>query len=435
MKISVFGLGYVGCVGAGCLAKEGHHVIGVDTDSNKVNLLTNGRPTILEEKIDELISEGHQKGLIEATTDYSYAVLNSEVSIVSVGTPSKDNGHLNLKYIFAVAEQIGQALKAKNEFHTIIIRSTVFPGTNSEVGKIIALNSGKKENKHFAVVTNPEFLREGSAISDYFNPPMIVIGSENLKGIEVTKELYQNIKASVFVTETEVAEMIKYVNNSFHALKVSFANEIGNVCKKMGIDSHKVMELFIKDTKLNLSPYYLKPGFAYGGSCLPKDLGAIKTLAHDYNLESPVIESIDRSNENQKKIVLDLILKLEKKNIGFVGLSFKDGSDDLRNSPLVDIIMQLSESGHNITIFDKDVILSNLIGINKSNIKNKIPNLEKMLVNDIEALYNRSDIIVVGKKDIVNTRGICNLENKIVVDLVRIDNFKNCKGQYYGICW
>ena len=307
MNISFFGLGYVGCVGMGCLAQNGHKVIGIDISSEKIKKINEGMPTIVEAGIDEIIREQHLQGRIRATHDYMEAVRESDISFVCVGTPSTNNGHLNLNYIYQTAEEIGEALKEKNGFHIIVIRSTVFPGTNKAVGKIIEDMSGKTRNVHFAVVSNPEFLREGTAVNDYMNPPLTVIGTDCEKARDIMTELYAPMGAPIETVSIEVAEMIKYVNNSYHALKVTFANEIGRVCKAYGIDSHEVMRIFCMDKQLNISPYYFKPGFAYGGSCLPKDLKALKTMAHDLYVETPVLNAIESSNQHHMENAIEWI--------------------------------------------------------------------------------------------------------------------------------
>ena len=317
MKISIFGLGYVGCVGAACCAKLGHHVIGNDVSENKVKLINQGRPTIIEAEIDELVREAHDKGLLEATMDYHYAVHNSEISFIVVGTPSSKEGHLNLNYIYGVARQIGEAIREKSDFHIIAIRSTVLPGTNKKVGEIITETSGKLRGKDFTVVSNPEFLREGTAVHDYMNPPLTLIGTDSEIAEAKFRELYKDIPGEFISTDIEVAEIMKYVNNTYHGLKIVFANEVGNICKALGIDSHKVMQIFCKDKQLNISPYYFKPGFAYGGSCLPKDSKALRTLAHDLYVDVPVINAINpmssrrrmpsillRARENVKSVFL-----------------------------------------------------------------------------------------------------------------------------------
>ena len=308
MNISIFGLGYVGCVGAACLAKLGHNVIGVDVNENKVNLMNAGKPTIIEAGIAELCAEAHEAGRMTATTSVEEAVLGSTVSFIVVGTPSSKEGHLNLNYIYTVARQIGEALRLKNEFHIVAIRSTVLPGTNEKVGEIIEESSGRKRGIDFTVVSNPEFLREGTSVEDYFNPPLTLVGTDMPEAEEIFREIYKDIPAEFIATDIRVAEMMKYVNNTYHALKIVFGNEVGNICKELNIDSHKVMEIFCKDKQLNISPYYFKPGFAYGGSCLPKDMKALKTLAHDLYVSVPVIESIYNSNEAQKDKAVKMIM-------------------------------------------------------------------------------------------------------------------------------
>ena len=437
MKVSIFGLGYVGCVSLGCLAKDGHNIVGVDLNKTKVDFINRGEATIVENGIAEIISEQHNLGRISATSDAIEAVQKSEISIICVGTPSTTNGHLNLNAIFKVAEEIGKAMTEKEDFHIIVIRSTVLPGTNAEVCEIVKNHSGKKEDEDFAIVSNPEFLREGSAVEDFYNPPFTLVGSKNEYAINRMRQLYKNINASFYITEIKAAELMKYVNNAFHALKIIFANEIGNICNKIDLDSHQVMKIFCKDTKLNLSPYYLKPGFAYGGSCLPKDLKALKTIAHDHYLECPVLENIERSNDAQKKIVLDRIVEFNKKNIGFLGLSFKAGTDDLRNSPIIDTMEQLLGKGYNIKIYDKDVHFSKLIGANREYILRKIPFIAKFLTNDLDEVVESSDVIIIVNREdeLLNLHEKIS-EDKIIYDLVNI-NLKNRSKykNYTGIAW
>ncbi len=434
MKISVFGLGYVGCVSLGCLAQFGNKVIGVDINKTQVDLINSGKPTIVEQGIDDIIWEQYNEGNISATEDYKLAVKQSTVSIICVGTPSTNQGHLNLNFIYKTASEIGDALKSKNEFHVVVIRSTVLPGTNSKVGEIIEEHSEKKRNKDFAVVSNPEFLREGSAVNDYFNPSVTVVGSDNKKAINIMKELYRDLEAPFEEKDIKVAELIKYVNNSFHALKVSFANEIGNICKKMNIDSHDVMDLFCMDTQLNLSPYYLKPGFAYGGSCLPKDLKALTTLAHDFYLSSPVLESIEKSNQNQKRIAIELITSSGKRKIGIIGLSFKMGTDDLRNSPIVEVAEHLYGKGYEILIFDENVNLSKITGANKEYINQHIPHLSELIEPNMERVLENSEIIVITQKDDRLNKLSSRIQDKIIIDLARIDDDFGAE-IYEGICW
>lgn len=446
MKISIFGLGYVGCVGAACLAKLGHHVIGVDVNENKVRLINEGKPTIIEDGIAELCAEAHGKGLMSATTDVHAAVHATDVSFIVVGTPSSKEGHLNLNYIYKVAEQIGVALKDKESRvksqepreglrHIVAIRSTVLPGTNEKVGEIIAKVSGLKRGKDFTIVSNPEFLREGTSVKDYFNPPLTLVGTDMPEAEAVFREIYKGIDAEFISTDIRVAEMMKYVNNTYHALKIVFGNEVGNICKELNIDSHKVMEIFCKDKQLNISPYYFKPGFAYGGSCLPKDMKALKTLAHDHYVDVPVIEAIGESNELQKRRAVQLIMAQGKRKVGILGLSFKAGTDDLRCSPIVDVVESLLGKGFEIRIYDKNVKVSELTGTNKDFIMAKIPHLQHFVSDDLETVCRESDVLVVTNKEKEFASVMELYPNKIIVDLVRQWKEINYAGHYEGLSW
>lgn len=437
LNISIFGLGYVGCVSLGCLAKNGHKVIGIDLNETKVDFIKTGKSTIVEKEIDTLIFEQYEDGNITATTNGIQAVVDTDVSFICVGTPSSQNGHLDLKSIYKVSEEIGKGIKSKKKFHVVVIRSTVLPGTNEKVSKIIEEISGKVCNQSFAVVSNPEFLREGSAVKDYYNPAYTLIGSNHDKAIEKMKHLYEGIDAPIIITDIKIAELLKYVNNAFHALKITFANEIGNICNKLRIDSHKLMEIFCKDKKLNISSYYLKPGFSYGGSCLPKDLKAVKTIAHDLYLECPVLENIEKSNELQKRTVYEKIIGFEKNKLGFLGLSFKPGTDDLRDSPIIDIIEQLLGKGFDVKIYDRNVRLSQLVGANKEYILKKIPYISRFIIDAPDEIINKSEVIIIVNKE-KEFLDILNIipEDKIIYDLVNID-FKN-RGKnknYKGIAW
>jgi GDP-mannose 6-dehydrogenase len=433
MRISIFGLGYVGCVSLGCLASYGHSLIGVDISDVKVDMINNGKPTIIEKDIDILISEGVKNGKIIATTDFEYAILNSDISIIAVGTPSNPEGHLNLDYIFRTAGQIGKVLQTKQNFHIIAIRSTVLPGTNIEYGRIIEKISGKKRNDGFAIISNPEFLREGSAVADFNNPPVTVLGGDHSESLEKLAGIYCKVNGPIEKVDINVAEIIKYVNNSYHALKIVFANEVGNICKKIGIDSHDVMRLFCMDKQLNISPYYFKPGFAYGGSCLPKDLKALKTIAHDNYLETPVLNSIEKSNTLQKEFGLNLIEKQDKKKILILGISFKSGTDDLRYSPIIDVIESLIGKGYNLKLYDSNVNLSKLMGQNKSYIMEKLPHIGNLLVDSIEHWLEWADVIVINNKE-QEFIELNIFEGKKIIDLCRIDQYGNHPG-YEGISW
>lgn len=435
MRISIFGLGYVGCVSAGCLSSMGHQVIGVDVNQNKVDLINQGKPTIIEKDIDELIKSGVNKDLLKATSDPYEAVLNSDVSIIAVGTPSSKTGHLDLSYIYKVAEQIGYALSKKNTFHVIAIRSTVLPGTCQKVSALIENASDKKRNVHFSVISNPEFLREGTAVNDYFNPPLTLIGCDNIYACNTMLEMYAEIPGEKVCTEIKIAEIMKYVNNTFHALKVVFGNEIGNICKALNIDSHKVMEIFCMDKQLNISSYYFKPGFAYGGSCLPKDTRALKTLAKDLYINTPVINSIELSNVIQKENALDIIVSKGKKKIGILGLSFKQGTDDLRNSAIVEVVERLLGKGYEIKIYDKNVKLSELTGTNKDFIDSKIPHLQQYISDNLELVIENSDVIVISNKEKEFENILTTYPTKIIVDLVRMWDCIENNFNYEGISW
>jgi GDP-mannose 6-dehydrogenase len=435
MNISIFGLGYVGCVSLGCLAKNGHQVLGVDISEFKVELINKGIPTILEKDIDVIIKEEFENGKIRATTKAEEAIKLTDMSIICVGTPSTSQGHLNLSFIHNTAEEIGQALKQKNSFHTIVIRSTVLPGTNQLFGEIVEKHSGKKRNKDFSVVSNPEFLREGSAVKDYYNPSVTVIGGDHSIAVEQVASLYHQLPAPIEITDIKIAELIKYVNNSFHALKITFANEVGNICKALSIDSHKLMEIFCKDTSLNISPAYFKPGFAYGGSCLPKDLKGMVTLGHDHYLETPVLSNIRISNENQKQRAFELIEKTGKKNICFIGLSFKEGTDDLRYSPSVDLAEMLIGKGYKINIYDENVRFSKLIGANKAFINERLPHLSELITENLENAIKKSDVIIINHKSFQpDTFMELLIEKHAVIDLVRINKIEKMPN-YQGICW
>ena len=441
MNISIFGLGYVGCVGAACLAKLGHKVIGVDVNDNKVRLMNEGKPTIIEEGIAELCKEAHEKGLMSATTIAAEAIAKTDISFIVVGTPSSPEGHLNLNYIYTVAGRIGRALKEKKErgdiknMHIIAIRSTVLPGTNKKVGEIISEESGLTRGIDFTIVSNPEFLREGTSVEDYFNPPLTLIGTDSKYAENIFREMYKDIKAEFISTEIKVAEMMKYVNNTYHALKIVFGNEVGNICKSVGVDSHKVMEIFCKDKQLNISPYYFKPGFAYGGSCLPKDMKALKTLAHDNYVEVPVIESIFQSNENQKKRAVQLIMNQGQRKVGVLGLIFKAGTDDLRCSPIVDVVESLLGKGFEIKIYDKNVKISELTGTNKDFIMAKIPHLQHFVTDNLDDVCQNSDVLVITNKEQEFNNILTKYPNKIIIDLVRQWKEVDYDGKYEGISW
>jgi len=437
MKISIFGLGYVGCVGMGCLAEYGHKIIGVDLNSTKVDFVNNGKPTIIEKDIDKIIYRQWKNGNISATTDTVKAITESEISFICVGTPSTPTGHLNLDAVFAVAKQIGIALKEKGTFHVIAIRSTVTPGTNRKITEIISEVSNLEPETDFTVVSNPEFLREGLAIEDFKKPSITLVGTENKNAAQILKDVYANVDAPFIVSSICVAELMKYASNSFHALKITFANEIGCICKSLGVDSHELMEIFCMDTKLNASGAYLKPGFAYGGSCLPKDLKGLRTIAHDNYIVCPVIESIEISNENIKNRVCSEIQNFGKRSVGFVGLAFKSGTDDLRESPIIDVIEKLLGKGYDIKIYDKNVHISQLTGANREFILNKIPYIYKFVTDDLsEVLAGSETIVVVNNFENLEKRLMEIPEDKIIYDLARVWKSElPIRKNLFGIAW
>ncbi len=435
MNISIFGLGYVGCVGAACFASMGHKVIGVDVSPRKVELINQGRPTIIERDIEDLCLKGHESGLLSATGSADEAVAETDISFIAVGTPSSPQGHLNLDYIHAVAREIGRALRHKNTFHIVAVRSTVLPGTNERVGEIIAEESGKERNHHFAVVSNPEFLREGTSVKDFMNPPLTLVGTDCPRAEETFRELYSPLPAEFIATDIRVAEVMKYVNNTFHALKIVFGNEVGNVCKSLGIDSHKVMDIFCRDRQLNISPYYFKPGFAYGGSCLPKDTRAFCTLARDNYIDAPVISHIAKSNDNQKQRAIELITAQGKSRIGVFGLSFKAGTDDLRCSPIVEVVESLIGKGYEIGIYDRNVKVSDLTGTNRQFILDKIPHLHHLVSDNLAAVASEADILVITNKEKEFAELPARYPGKIIIDLVRAWDTLDYPGHYEGLSW
>ncbi len=434
MNISVFGLGYVGCVSLGCLAKNGHQVTGVDINADKVQLINSGFPTIIEKDIDKLIAEQHKRGAVSATLNHAEAVKNSDVAIICVGTPSTSTGHLDMSYVYRTAEQIAKGLKGRDRFFVIAVRSTVAPGTCRKITEIISENSGLQANKDFAVAANPEFLREGSAVDDYFHPAVTVIGTDHPRAAEILTGMYKEIDAPVRVVGYEIAELIKYINNSYHALKITFANEVGNLCRSMGIDSHQLMDLFLMDNRLNISPAYFKPGFAYGGSCLPKDLKALNTLAHDYYLELPVIGSIEKSNTLQKNIAYNMIEKSGKKKIAILGLSFKTGTDDLRYSPVVEIIEKLLGKGFVVKIYDEYVRNATLTGSNKEFAEKHLPHVFMHHEGSLTEVVEWAEVVVITHREPEYAELIEKYPQKQFIDLVRVYSGRS-GGNYAGICW
>ena len=438
MKVSVFGLGYVGSVSAASFAADGHEVVGVDVNADKVAAVNAGRSPIVEPGLEEQLAEAVSAGRLRATTDTADAVAATEVSLLCVGTPSRKNGSLDLTYLERVASQIGEELAKKDAYHVVVVRSTVLPGTTHEI-VIPALErtSGKKYGEGFGVSVNPEFLREGTALKDFRKPPLTLVGHNHAADASGTIALYQAIDAPLVSTSIRVAEMIKYASNTWHALKVCFANEIGNVCKALGVDSHEVMDVFCRDEKLNLSSYYLKPGFAFGGSCLPKDVRALQYRAKEIDVELPVISSILPSNRMQIEHAVAEVVDTGKKRIGLLGFSFKAGTDDLRESPIVILAESLLGKGYSLKIYDRNVSIARLVGSNKDYIEGQIPHLSSLLCDTLDEVIDDSEVIVVGNQspEFVAALERCR-PDQIVVDLVRVPvPGALLQAEYRGICW
>lgn len=437
MEISVFGLGYVGAVSAGVLAKEGHQVIGVDPNATKVSLINAGNTPIIEKDIGEIIAHAVASGRLRATADVAGAIANSELSLVCVGTPSQLNGSLDLKYVRRVCEEIGAALRAKNDFHVVVVRSTILPGTMTDV-VIPALedSSGKRAGVEFGVCNNPEFLREGTAVYDFYHPPKTVIGESDGRSGDIVAQLYRGLDAPLLRTDVATAEMVKYTDNVWHALKVGFANEIGNICKAVGIDGHRVMDIFCQDTKLNISSYYLKPGFAFGGSCLPKDVRALTYKARSVDLDTPILNAIIPSNERQVEKGIKMITSYGKKKVGILGFAFKAGTDDLRESPLVEVIERLIGKGYDLKLYDRNVSLAALTGANRHFILNHIPHISRLMVSSMEEVRAFAEVLVIGNatEEFKNIPAQVN-SDQVIVDFVRISSTSSQPGRYEGICW
>ena len=439
MKVSVFGLGYVGCVSGACLAELGHDVTGVDVSAAKVDMINQGRAPVIEAGLQELLTKVTSQRKFVASGDWQQAVLDTDIALVCVGTPSNGNGSISLDVVRRVSEQIGKALAARRDYFVVAIRSTVLPGTvEADVIPILERHSQKVAGRDFGVCMVPEFLREGSSVNDFFNPAKTVIGELDTRSGDKVQDAFTAIPGPVIRARLKVAETLKYADNAFHALKVTFANEIGNICKEIGCDSHQVMDIFCMDRKLNLSPYYLKPGFAFGGSCLPKDLRAITYKAKTLDVSTPLLDAVLESNRKQIAKVVRTLLSYKGRNLGFLGLSFKHGTDDLRESPILEVIETLIGKGFGVTIYDQYVSIAKLIGSNKEYIEKEIPHVSSLMCSSARQLIEQSDVIVVSTSSDEFREALTNgvRKDQVVIDLVRIvAEPAALKGTYHGICW
>jgi GDP-mannose 6-dehydrogenase len=437
MKISVLGLGYVGAVSAGCLAKDGHEVIGVDPERTKVDLINAGRSPIIEKDIGEIIAEQVRAGRLAASTDVDSAVRHTDLVFVCVGTPSLPNGAIDLRYVKRVCEQIGEALRTHAGAPVIVMRSTMLPGTMRElVIPLLEESSGKRAGQEFGLCINPEFLREGTSVYDYDNPPKTVIGEVNRASGDLLASLYSRLPGPMIRTDIDTAEMVKYADNAWHALKVGFANEVGSLCKALDVDAHRVMDIFCQDRKLNLSPYYLKPGFAFGGSCLPKDLRALLYKAKTLDVSLPILSAVLPSNQLQIERGVQAVIEKGNRRVGILGFSFKAGTDDLRESPMVELTERLIGKGYDLRVYDRNVHLAAIHGANRDYILNRIPHISRLMVPTIGEVLAHAQTIVIGNAspefaDVPRAVG----DGQTIIDFVRVCNSRTILGVYEGICW
>lgn len=437
-RICVFGIGYVGTVSAACLARDGHDVVAVDVNQDKVDLLNRGLPPIVEPKLAERIRSVVRAGRLKATTDSLTVVSSTDISLVCVGTPSQDNGSLETSFVSRVAQEIGEGIRKSTNFHSVVMRSTMLPGTMENIViPILERTSGKRACQDFGVAYLPEFLREGTAIADYDDPGTIVIGVDNDPlTLRRLLQLHAKFSAAPRILSIRGAEAVKYANNAWHATKISFANEMGLLCKAMGVDSHEVMNVLVADKKLNISPAYLKPGFAFGGSCLPKDVSALRYAGRNADLDTPLLDAVLQANENQIRSAFRLVAATGKRRIGLVGLSFKPDTDDLRYSPMLEIAERLIGRGYQLAIYDSNVRLSRLTGVNRDHLTSRLPHIACLLREKMSELASFAEVLVVGnRKEFLKNSSILNGHDKIIIDLVRIAPGKQTGSEYRGICW
>ena len=438
MKISIFGLGYVGAVSLACLARDHHEVVGVDVDRTKLDLIAEGKTPVVEEGMVDLMRSVVKSGRVSVTTDALQAVLSTDISLVCVGTPSAANGSQDQTAVLRLAETIGLALKQKTNVHVIVFRSTLVPGTVEDVLRpIIERHSGKRDGVGFHLCFQPEFLREGSSIRDYDKPPFTIVGANHAAAADQLRLLFGHLPAKFLQTSVRAAEMMKYCCNNFHALKITFANETARLCGALGVDAFEVMNLVCQDTQLNISPAYLKPGFAFGGSCLPKDLRATAYLAKTHDVDVPMLAAILQSNQAHLDVAFQKVLASGCRKVGFLGLSFKTGTDDLRESPLVMLAEQLIGKGVQLTVYDPEVHLSQLLGANRRYIEQHLPHIGQLVQADIAAVINQSELIVVGLSGaaIADALATHSRAGQKVLDLVNLPNRDGIAATVEGLCW
>ena len=438
MRVAVIGLGYVGTTTSACLAADGHEVVGVDINPLKAEMVARGESPIIEHGITERLADAAAAGRLTATESAREAVVSTEVSLICVGTPSRPNGSLDLAHLLAATETVGKALADCDHYHVVAVRSTVLPGTlEGQIIPVLERSSGKRAGPDFGVVVNPEFLREGDAVKDFTDPPFTLIGQFDERSGDTLAGLYESIESPLVRTEVRVAEAVKYASNIFHALKISFANEMGVLLKSLGVDPFPVLDIFKMDTRLNISTAYLRPGFAFGGSCLPKDLRAALYAAKDNDLDLPVLGSILPGNEAHLRRGIDLVVQTGKKKVGILGFSFKAGTDDLRESPLVVLVEALLGKGFDLKIYDRHVSVARLVGANKEYIETTVPHIASLMCDDIDEVIDHAEVVVIGNADpdfkgIVAGRGA----EMVVIDLVRVEDHPDDSGSgYRGISW
>lgn len=436
MHVSIFGIGYVGAVSAACLSRDGHRVVAADVNSDKVDSINAGQSPVVEPGLQQLIQDGVSRGALSATLDTERAVRESDLSFVCVGTPSAPNGSLDVSYLLNVTEQIGDAVRRKNAHHSVVYRSTMLPGTMDGVLiPRLEAAAGKTAGEGFGIGYYPEFLRESSAIRDYDDPGTVVFGKRDERTFERLMEIHRRFPGQPIVVDLRAAEAIKYANNAWHALKISFANEIGNICKAADIDGHTVMSVLCADTRLNISPVYLRPGFAFGGSCLPKDLRALRYKARQLEVPTPVLDAMLTANEIQIGRAFQMVAASGLRRVGMIGLSFKSGTDDLRESPFVELCEMLHGRGYEIRIYDPNIQIGKLTGANYQYVRSRLPHLASLLTTQIDDVIDHAEVLVLGNAEVARQVLKRTEDDKYIVDLVRVEQGIRSDERYQGLCW